>query len=218
MERLWYVAYGSNLSRQRFLCYLRGGRPQGGARAYPGCRDHTDPAADEAVLIRGTVYFAGTSTVWGGGMAFYDGRGDEEIPARAYLLTGEQFADVVAQEMRQPPGASLDLTPLSRSRLHSFGPGRYQTLVRVGTRRGLAMLTFTSDSHDKPWNAPTAAYLATMAAGIRQRHGWTPARIAAYLARRPGVTPTWTPAGLRDLADDVATARSGRFTSGPAPH
>ncbi|WP_216858781.1 hypothetical protein [Actinomadura verrucosospora] len=28
---LWYVAYGSNLFRARFACYLSGGRPDGGA-------------------------------------------------------------------------------------------------------------------------------------------------------------------------------------------
>ena len=27
MQRIWYVAYGSNLSRERFCYYLRGGRP-----------------------------------------------------------------------------------------------------------------------------------------------------------------------------------------------
>ena len=29
MQRLWYVAYGTNLSRDRFHVYLQGGRPAG---------------------------------------------------------------------------------------------------------------------------------------------------------------------------------------------
>ena len=32
MERLWYVAYGSNLLLDRFRCYLAGGRAVGGNR------------------------------------------------------------------------------------------------------------------------------------------------------------------------------------------
>ena len=42
MQHIWYVAYGSNLSRERFCTYLRGGRPDGSERDYPGCRDTSD--------------------------------------------------------------------------------------------------------------------------------------------------------------------------------
>ena len=36
MQHIWYVAYGSNLSRERFCYYLRGGRPDGVERDYQG--------------------------------------------------------------------------------------------------------------------------------------------------------------------------------------
>ncbi len=45
MQQVWYVAYGSNLSLERFTAYLQGGRPAGGARKYPGCRDPQDRIA-----------------------------------------------------------------------------------------------------------------------------------------------------------------------------
>ena len=32
--QVWYASYGSNLARDRFLCYLEGGRPKGATRTY----------------------------------------------------------------------------------------------------------------------------------------------------------------------------------------
>ncbi|TDD88169.1 histone deacetylase, partial [Actinomadura darangshiensis] len=69
---MWYVAYGSNLYRERFGCYLSGGRPRGGARHYTGCRDPRPARAEQPVTVPGGIYFAYTSLTWGGGMAFYD--------------------------------------------------------------------------------------------------------------------------------------------------
>ncbi len=48
MQRIWYVAYGSNLAMGRFRCYLSGGRPDGASREYPGCGDTTSPPAARA--------------------------------------------------------------------------------------------------------------------------------------------------------------------------
>jgi hypothetical protein len=67
MQHIWYVAYGSNLSRERFCYYLHGGRPDGNDRDYPGCRDTSDPMDSFGLLISGGVYFAGRSSGWGGG-------------------------------------------------------------------------------------------------------------------------------------------------------
>ena len=123
MERLWYVAYGSNLLLERFRCYLAGGRPVGGNRTYAGCRDGSDPQAIIATGIPGRLYFAGRSRMWGGGMAFYDARGTGLVAARAYLITVAQFSDVTAQEMRRPPGADLDVIGIGVDGYHTLGPG-----------------------------------------------------------------------------------------------
>jgi hypothetical protein len=56
VQRIWYVAYGSNLSRERFCHYLRGGRPNGVERDYPGCRDTSDELDSFGLLITGSVY------------------------------------------------------------------------------------------------------------------------------------------------------------------
>ncbi|RFU39403.1 histone deacetylase [Actinomadura logoneensis] len=194
--KLWYVAYGSNLHRDRFLCYLRGGRPAGAARTYTGCRDPRPPAADRPVLLPGGVYFALTSLVWGGGMAFYDPDLADEVPARAYLLSSGQFCDVLAQEMRRDPGAEPDLTPaFGANGRRVLGPGRYETVLNVGELDGHPMLTFTSPhgAADAELNAPSDLYLTMLATGLRESHGWTPEQATAYLMSRPGALGTVRP-------------------------
>lgn len=183
MKHVWYVAYGSNLSRERFCRYIRGGRPDGSERDLPGCRDTSDPVDSFGVLIDGGVYFAGHSSGWRAGMAFYDPRATGEVAARAYLITAEQFADVLAQETRQSPGITLDLTPAFRGDRYSKGVGGYSVLVRVGEHRGVPLVTFTRDPDTGPGlAAPSAAYLATMATGLREAYGWSQTQIDRYLS------------------------------------
>lgn len=201
MELVWYVAYGSNLCRDRFLCYLRGGRPALGNRDYPGCRNPQDPQADLALTIPGGLRFVGESTVWGGGLAVFDAAADTELAARAYLITAGQFADVVAQETRTEPGFELDLTPVTETGTHTFGPGHYQTLTHVGTHEGRPLLTFTSRRpSDLVDNAPSAGYLRTIATGLAESHGWSRRRIGSYLAGFPGAAGTWTAEAIAVVA------------------
>lgn len=200
-NRLWYVAYGTNLSRARFRVYLHGGRPSGGARDYPGSRDQLGPERDFPLIIPGGLRFVGVSSVWGGGLAVYDPRAVGEVAARAYLITAEQFVDVLAQEMRLQPGLELDLAPLQEARWHSYGPGCYQTVASLGIRDGLPVLTFTSaDVYARPDNPPSEGYLRTMALGLRESHGWTSTQIGGYLARFPGAAGVWSPASIEELA------------------
>ncbi|MFJ5881342.1 histone deacetylase [Kitasatospora cineracea] len=197
---VWYAAYGSNMHADRFARYLAGGRPAGGARSYPGCRDRRPPARTLPVLLPGVLYFALESAVWTGGMGFYDPAADGETPARAHLVTAGQFADVAAQEMHREPGADLDLTRALATGRDRLGPGRYETLVCPGAIDGIPLLTFTA-----PWplaaaalNPPAAAYLANLAAGLAEAHGWSPERAAAYLAGRPGAAPRWNAVTILD--------------------
>jgi hypothetical protein len=187
VKRVWYVAYGSNLSRERFCYYLRGGRPDGSARDFPGCRDTTDPSDSFGLLISGGVYFAGRSSGWRAGMAFYDPHADGQVAARAYLITTEQFVDVIAQETRHSPGITLDLAPAFRGDRYSKGVGGYSVLVRVGEHRGVPLVTFTRDPDTASGlTAPSAAYLAAMATGLREAHRWSQTQIDRYLSALPG--------------------------------
>ncbi|MEU5883540.1 histone deacetylase [Spirillospora sp. NPDC047279] len=200
-DLLWYVAYGSNLFRERFACYLAGGRPRGGARHYTGCRDPRPARAERPVTLPGGIYFALTSLTWGGGMAFYDSELPGRAAARAYLLTRQQFCDVMSQEMRREVGEDPDLGEALATGRQRLGPGRYETVVRVGEEGGHPMLTFTSPdgAGRAELNAPTAPYLAMLGGGLREAHGWEPRRTAAYLAGRPGAHGAWTEAGIVTL-------------------
>ena len=204
MERVWYVAYGSNLALERFSCYLYGGRPRGGARVYPGCRDQAPPQRTAPVTVPGGLVFAGASKVWGGGSAFYDADAPTQLAGRAYLLSLDQLADVAAQEMWREPGGAYALelaTALPNvSQIHSLGAGRYETVVRLGELDGLPMFTVTHGTvADLDPVAPTASYLHWIATGLREAHAWDDGRIGQYLLSAPGVGEGWSHRALLTL-------------------
>ncbi|WP_211229642.1 hypothetical protein [Nakamurella lactea] len=175
------------MCRARFTHYLAGGRPDGARRSYPGARDSTAPTDDAAVELPGRIYFAGRSRTWGGGMAFYDHDANGPAPARAYLITVGQFADVAAQEMHRLPDPADPIEQVLIDGFaggrHSAGPGRYETLIEVGARDGLPMYTFTAPhgSAAVPHTPPTRPYLAMLAVGLRESQGWDDERIEDYL-------------------------------------
>src|SRR5580765_4371244 len=184
-QRIWYVAYGSNLAMARFRCYVAGGRPAGGSREYVGCRDRSDPTRIEGVEVRGGLVFAGASRVWLGGMAFYDRASSGTVAGRAYLVTTEQFADVAAQELRRPPGGEFahDLKGLlpDVEAVVTTGPGLYETVVRLGELDGAPMFTITHhDVASLVPASPTAAYLRWIILGLRETHAYDDARITRY--------------------------------------
>ena len=187
MSQVWYVSYGSNMSWARFTCYLQGGTPPGGARRNPGARDRTPPERTVPVDLPGTVYVAGESPQWGGGVAFYDHARPGRTAARGYLVTRGQLADIAAQEMYRTPrdGDPLEellAAPLPEGR-HELGPGRYETLLEVGRLDDAPLLTLTSPHRleQVAHTRPSPAYLATVAAGLRECRGWGDAEVAAYL-------------------------------------
>ena len=204
--QVWYASYGSNLSRDRFLHYLGGGRPEGASRTFPGARDSTPPVDDRALTLPGELFFAWESPTWGGGICFYDADTPGPTLARAYLVTEQQFADVAAQEMHQLPGEDLDLTYVLEHARHDLGPGRYEALHLVGELEGTPVLTFTTpDPAALQRNSPASAYLAMLVAGLRESHALTDDQITDYLLGRPGIGPDWDRSRITELV------------SGPAP-
>ena len=189
MDRLWYASYGSNMALERLTCYLAGGCPPGAARTYVGARDPSPPADERPVALDGCVYFAWESPTWGGGIAFYDPDAAGTSFGRAYLLTLEQLSDLAAQEMHRDPGEDLDLTELLSVGCSVVGPGRYEALHVVGDLDDVPVITFTSSRrlHEVDHNPPTAAYLALMARGLVEGHGWGPEEVCDYLLARPGI-------------------------------
>src|SRR5688572_6640616 len=162
---VWYAAYGSNLSRSRFDCYLRGGCPDGATHTYPGCRDDTAPSGDVAAEIDAELAFGGASVTWGGGVAFVR---DAQAKARArlYLLTLEQFSDVVAQENWLEPGSVL-IEPALAMPLTLEGEHVYRLVVPLGDRDEVPVLTVSQPATTPP-SRPSAPYLRHIADGLRE--------------------------------------------------
>ena len=184
---VWYAAYGSNLARARFSCYLRGGVPAGAHRANPGCRDST-PAGDvRPVTLPHRLYFAGTSRSWGGGgVAFLDPALDPTAGTlgRAWLVTVEQLSDVLAQENgRRPPGPDLALDVLAAEGAVTLGPGPYEHLLAGGDIDGIPVATFTC-ARRLPATAPGPAYRDVIVTGLAESHGLTPDEARSYLDGR----------------------------------
>jgi hypothetical protein len=195
-DLLWYAAYGSNLDPSRFDVYLYGGRPDGGTRDYPGTRDAAAALETRATALAGDVVFAWESPTWGGGVAFFDAEAAGEVPATAYLLTSRQFSDVLDQEMWREPGGDHDLSQVLASGRSALGPGRYETVHRVGDLDGCPVLTFTAEVIPA-LNPPSATYLATMTRGLRAVHGLGDDEIVELLLGRPGMRPQWDEQSLR---------------------
>ena len=59
--------------------------------------------------------------------------------------------------------------------------------MRVGERHGLPLVTFTRDRRSvSTLVAPSVLYLAAMATGLREAHGWSRTQIDRYLSALPG--------------------------------
>ncbi len=187
-ERIWYVAYGSNLCRDRLMAYLEGtvaplrrdaagGAERAGPRkarygAHRGCSDPTPPADDRWLDIGHRVSFRGTSRRWGGGVAFVALAPEPGVATevRAWLLTAAQVLGVAAQEGRlaEVPGRALldRLTHVGATA--ALGGGWYDTILRLPDVEGRMALTVTT-SRALPATETTEPYLATIAAGRAER-------------------------------------------------
>lgn len=194
---VWYASYGSNCSRPRFLTYLRGGRPPGSDWEQLGARDPSDPLDDGPVEFAQSVCFAGHSPRWGGAPAFLEHRTATGAGAlgRRYLITREQFADVLAQESRRPIG-SLDLPDLDALTAGDrtvVGDSFYDALVILDPVDGVPCVSFTSPAapEQREPTAPSEPYLRTIVTGLADIHPLDATTIARRICDAPGVAPTW---------------------------
>jgi hypothetical protein len=193
-REVFYAAYGSNLSAERFACYIAGGTAPGSSRALPGARDRRQPESWRALRLPGQLYFYGHSRSWGGApVAFAPAAPVEqpgaEIFARAWRVTWEQFEDVIAQENGRPT-CPLDVEPAALLEGSSLlaGPGRYDRLLRVGTIEDLPVLTVTAPGSPESVTPapPSPEYLAHIIRGLRETFDLGDPAIVDYLGRASG--------------------------------
>jgi hypothetical protein len=157
------------------------------------------------VEVPGGLVFSGESAVWGGGRAFHDLAAPGVVAGRGYLVTTEQLGDVAAQEMYREPGSAFaDDLAAALDEVESvrvMGPGRYETIARLGERDGVPMFTVTdANAADLEPSAPSAAYLRWITAGLHEAHGWEAPQVANYLHEARGVAGAWDVGELTAIA------------------
>ena len=205
-ELVWYASYGSNMCAERFGCYLAGGTPTGSTRDHEGCRDATSATEDRAVVLPGTVFFSGTSRAWTGGHAYLDptDRDSAAGPAlgRAWLVTADQFDDVVAQENSHPVGSlALDAASMAPGETRLVSGSRYPVAWCLDTMDDVPVVTFTcAETIDqRVLNPPSLPYLRTLAIGLVEAgHHTDLTQAIRHLVTLPGVAGHWSSAALAD--------------------
>ena len=197
-DLVWYASYGSNMSAVRFGCYLAGGVPDGSTRHHEGCRDATAAVEDRAIVLPGTVFFSGTSRAWTGGHAYLDPTAwdhDGSALGRAWLVTAEQFDDVVAQENSRPIGAvDLGAASMRPGERRLVEGSRYPVAWCVDALDGVPVVTFTcaETMRQRLLNPPSIPYLRTLALGLQEAgHAADLTAAAEHLTSLPGVGARW---------------------------
>jgi len=193
-KKIWYASYGSNLSYQkRFMCYIAGGTPAGATKRNPGCRDTTPPIEQRPITFELELYFAGYARSWGGAPAFVKkGTEPSTTYGRMYLITYEQFNDVVLQENNMQVDDTAFVPAFEQlvcDDEHELPAGRlYGHLLRVATEGEWPVITFTTSRTNLPIRAPSEAYLKIIVSGLRETYPtMTTYKIAEYLSHAEGV-------------------------------
>lgn len=172
---VWYAGYGSNLSKQRFLCYIKGGRPKYGEKKNDGCNNKDCPIDGRLWDIPYRLYFAlpdkeKETKCWGsGGVAFItlDKEENKEKWTKGWMwkITKEQYEDVRCQE----------------------GRSWYNYEIRLGEEDGVPIYTITNKHMLTNILRPSDAYLKTIALGLWETYGFTEDKIVEYLIGKEGI-------------------------------
>ncbi|MBC5637748.1 hypothetical protein H8S33_13105 [Ornithinibacillus sp. BX22] len=198
---IWYASYGSNLMKDRLLAYIYGGKPPGSNQSEQGCRDKTTPKDSKRIDIPFPLYFSKERSKWGeGGVAFIgtDASNEEKTIGRMYLITEEQFQDVVSQE-NNGLQVKLDLIEIERKGYIDIHHGWYDRMVYLGKRDGAPIFTFTSSLpiSNVTFTKPSVPYLNVIACGLMEL-GLGEDEIVDYLMAKEGIKEEITIDSLRN--------------------
>lgn len=188
-DMVWYACYGSNLLRKRFMCYLKGGLIPGNDKAERGATDPSDPVRDEPVKINHRLFFSLHLPKWGGsGVAFIDTKvsNDRITYGRKYLITREQFLDVVRQENAVAADAEIviDEEKLKRDGWQDiFSDTWYGRLIYVGDAINIPIYTFTCRKAMEEMELVPAfgGYYQVISDGLKETYHLTDEEIEDYL-------------------------------------
>lgn len=190
-QRVWYASYGSNMLKERFLCYISGGRPEGSRRTYKGCKNTAHPERSKPIEIKAELYFARNSKTWhGGGICFLntDEDSDATTLGRMYLITPDQFEELVKQESRYEGELRIDFEKaIAQGSLIIEIKSWYGKLVFLGYDEGHPVFTFTNENYlEKEFNPPHESYLNIVRRGLQETYGLSSDEISEYLQTKKG--------------------------------
>jgi len=197
-DHVWYASYGSNLLRERFMAYIRGGKAPGAGFAQVGCTDTTPPKRDRRIMILHRLFFAEASPQWeDSGVAFIRKEQEEEAKTlgRMYLISKGQFRDVVLQEngrRRMDAEVEMDFERTVREGRSEMPDGLNGTLLYLGKEDDHPIFTFTAswDERHAPINRPGPKYLQVITRGLKETFGLSTPGVIEYLRDVPGVQGT----------------------------
>ncbi|WP_101842699.1 hypothetical protein [Halobacillus sp. Marseille-P3879] len=202
LDHVWYASYGSNLNRDRFLCYIKGGKPEGSEKVETGCKDPTLPIEEATYIMHYPLYFAKESGRWQRkGVGFIGLQQDpkQRTYSRKYLITVEQFKDVVKQE-NNGIALDIDLDKIMEQKYKTIKDSWYGTILYLGDEGGYPVLTFTADwDLDVPFNSPSKEYLSMIIHGLQSTLGLENQEIIDYLSTKPGIEGSYTENDIAQL-------------------
>jgi len=186
---LWYASYGSNLSRDRFMCYIDGGKPKNSSKIEKGCADKTEPKNDRPHQIKHALYFARNSKKWNnGGSCILSVKHDENKTTfgRKFLITVEQFLDIVSQN-NGVENTQIDFDEVIKNGSKSINKSLSGNILYLGEEDDYPIFTFTSHFDETEFKRPDILYLATIGAGVKETFGMTIEEVTDYFMGLDGV-------------------------------
>jgi hypothetical protein len=165
---VYYLAYGSNLSLQRFLHYIKGGEYKITGNYHRGCKDKNlyfdQNKPIKYVLNDYRLIFASQSLSWdGGGVAFIEEKENDKVWCRLYKVSLNQFIEIQEQE-----GATRNWY------------GRIIDEATLGYIHELPIRTITCQKFINVFNSPSKKYLDVIKSGLSET-GFGKDEIDAYL-------------------------------------
>ncbi len=189
---IWYASYGSNISTERFMCYIQGGKPAGATRTYQGCKDQSPPLDQKPIKILHELYFAKSAEVWnGGGVCFINPEKNENADTlgNMYLITRQQFMEVVQQENSTNESIKIEFEKAQKEKSIVVKENSwYGNLLYLGEQNNAPIFTFTNENYlSGEINPPNQHYLKTIMKGLIAAHQLNESQLQDYFLSKKGI-------------------------------
>lgn len=161
------------------MLYIQGGCLENQTFKHRGCLNKTPPLKHKTIFLNHELVFAEKSSLWNGGVCFLSPHKTDRHLTRAkmYLITWEQFVEVVEQENHRE-AQYVDLKKQMNALLKQFQgtqvqsvkllDGMYGRLVYLGLHESYPMFTFTTPKNfdELTITRPGNAYLQVIYRGL----------------------------------------------------